>query len=471
MAGPNPVVVKIGADTSQLKAGLNQAGSALNEMKQGMGRARESAMFFTQALGEFGPQGRTAQIALSGIAGAIMGGGGVLLALSLAQAGVRLLVDAWEEEAKAAEKAAKEREAAAEKEAAATTRSLRVVGDARDSVREANRRLKGELAGLTDAEVEHREEVSRLKAEMVGLHGAKLRTAQLRLDEIQNLAAENERLRQQIEYKKLLKELDKGPGEASLGNAVDFVEMKATADAAKGLSETLDRLAKEVVSGTWAVAVPKMDDDIYNSMVAMEKWKTAIGEVQGALESAGREMANSFAQSFSPMLTQAASFTDAMEEAGGAAETMGDTSGAAYAKMAQDALAALAVEAASRAIFEGAMALASLAVDNYKAAAQHGAAAAAFGVVAGVAGGAAYAIGQNRGMTASEKQQVEAARNANQSSLGSSSITGSDSEITKRETVYVIAPGGFTEAEIARVTARSIAAAERLGYMRGAEAT
>jgi hypothetical protein len=52
-------------------------------------------MFFTSALGELGPQGRTAQMAISGIAGAIMGGGGTLAALSLAQVGARLLADAW----------------------------------------------------------------------------------------------------------------------------------------------------------------------------------------------------------------------------------------------------------------------------------------------------------------------------------------------------------------------------------------
>lgn len=99
---------------SELGGSARAAGSQMIELKKGMGQARETAMFFTQSLGEFGPAGRTAQIAVSGIAGAIMGGGGVLLALSLAQAAVRLLVDWWKADAEEAAAAAKKHLEAAE---------------------------------------------------------------------------------------------------------------------------------------------------------------------------------------------------------------------------------------------------------------------------------------------------------------------------------------------------------------------
>lgn len=70
------------------------AGTAsLSKYKEGLSRSREAAMFFTSALGELGPAGRTAQIAVSGLAGAFLGGGGILLALEGARVGVRLFSD------------------------------------------------------------------------------------------------------------------------------------------------------------------------------------------------------------------------------------------------------------------------------------------------------------------------------------------------------------------------------------------
>ena len=99
---------------SELKGAADSTGNSFAKLKTQMGQSRETAMFFTQALGEFGPQGKTAQIAISGIAGAVMGGGGILLALSLAQAAVRLLVDWWKADAEAAKKASEEHQKAAE---------------------------------------------------------------------------------------------------------------------------------------------------------------------------------------------------------------------------------------------------------------------------------------------------------------------------------------------------------------------
>lgn len=92
---------------SQLPAASEQAGQGIAKLKEGMGRARETAMFFTQSLGAFGETGRQVQGAVAGLAGAFMGGGGILLALTAAKTAVELLTAAWEADAKAAEEAGK----------------------------------------------------------------------------------------------------------------------------------------------------------------------------------------------------------------------------------------------------------------------------------------------------------------------------------------------------------------------------
>ena len=91
------------------------ADRGLSEFKQGVSQSRETAMFFTQALGEFGPSGKTAQIALAGVGSMLMGGGVVGVGLAAAQVGVRLLTAAWEDSAERAKKAADEAKKASDK--------------------------------------------------------------------------------------------------------------------------------------------------------------------------------------------------------------------------------------------------------------------------------------------------------------------------------------------------------------------
>lgn len=92
---------------SQLKTAADDNVVSMSKWKEQMGKSRETAMFFTQSLTAFGPAGQTAQTALAGIGGALMGGGGVLAALALAKVAIELLTDAWAAEGKAAEEAAK----------------------------------------------------------------------------------------------------------------------------------------------------------------------------------------------------------------------------------------------------------------------------------------------------------------------------------------------------------------------------
>lgn len=83
---------------------------------------------------------------------------------------------------------------------------------------------------------------------------------------------------------------------------------------------------------------------------------------------------------------------------------------ASFEKELAASLAAMAKDAAIKAIWEGASAVASAASYEYEAAAQHGIAAALFAGVAVTAGGAAYAINSSRGMTADEGSRLEDAR-------------------------------------------------------------
>lgn len=77
-----------------------------------------------------------------------------------------------------------------------------------------------------------------------------------------------------------------------------------------------------------------------------------------------------------------------------------------------DTLANVAIDSQIKAIMETANSLASLAEYDYGAAAAHGIAAAAYGAVAIAAGGAAIGISQSRGMTGSERSQLEASDKA-----------------------------------------------------------
>lgn len=107
------------------------ADRGFSEFKQGVSQSRATAMFFTQALGEFGPAGRTAQLALSGVGSMLMGGGIVGLGLAAAQVGVRLLADAWGESAEEAKKAADAAAAASSKIQAETTAAWDAVAAAK----------------------------------------------------------------------------------------------------------------------------------------------------------------------------------------------------------------------------------------------------------------------------------------------------------------------------------------------------
>lgn len=181
----NEAGVKANAALSGVGRGSREAASGIEVYKTQVGRARETAMFFTQALGEFGPAGRTAQIALAGIGGAIIGGGGVLLALSLAQAAVRLLVDVWEEDSKAAEDAAEKHKKAAEE---ANRASLQMMTGARGALERLKSMREGQI-GVTDAQRAHNEVQQINTALALASNPAQRATLQLWLQQAQAIEA------------------------------------------------------------------------------------------------------------------------------------------------------------------------------------------------------------------------------------------------------------------------------------------
>lgn len=80
---------------------------------------------------------------------------------------------------------------------------------------------------------------------------------------------------------------------------------------------------------------------------------------------------------------------------------------AAQQKRLAETLAQIAIEAGKQALFQVAEGIGNLAAYNYPAAALNFAAAAAYGVIAGASGGAAYAISQSRGKTSEERESIE----------------------------------------------------------------
>lgn len=133
----------IGGATKQAGAELATTGRGVSAFKENISRSREAAMFFSQSLRELGPSGATAQIAISGLAGAMLGGGGVILALEGARVGLRLLVQAINEGTEAAKAAAKEHQAAGEQIAEAYKKSA-------DSVRVLVAEMRGGKAAAAE---------------------------------------------------------------------------------------------------------------------------------------------------------------------------------------------------------------------------------------------------------------------------------------------------------------------------------
>lgn len=185
--------------------------------------------------------------------------------------------------------------------------------------------------------------------------------------------------------------------------------------------------------------------------------------------------ARSVAGAFQPILTQSAAYSRAMKAAGVANKNAADLSAAAFAAMAQNALASMATEAAGRALFNLALGLSMSAMGNPKAA-EAFAAAAEFGIVAGMGAAGAMVIGATRGMTSAERQSVEDQKKQQeqQQQQGGGAreyYSGSSSggTVTVKETVFIVAGSEFeTPSETARRAARTLQLVKDLDLMKRA---
>lgn len=128
------------------------------------------------------------------------------------------------------------------------------------------------------------------------------------------------------------------------------------------------------------------------------------------------QMSSQVVQAFGHMIRQSARYEEAIKAAGDAQAETAEESDAAMAAQVQSVLAGIAEMAATRALFElaeGTAIEAAALMGNPIAGASsalHFASAAMFAAIAAGTGAGAYAIGQNRGLTHAENQQLKDAQ-------------------------------------------------------------
>jgi hypothetical protein len=179
------------------------------------------------------------------------------------------------------------------------------------------------------------------------------------------------------------------------------------------------------------------------------------------------QLANSLGQAYGDALRSTKAFEEAQRASGQAAKTSGELTSAAVAKWVQDTLAGIAQTAAVKALFEVAESIADFATGNVPGGVAHAAAAAKFGAVAGVAGGIAYAVGQNRGLTSEEQSQVGGGSSASAggaTSGGARSAGGGGSQQVVKQIVLLPSSPFFTQGEAMAHAKRALNLADRLGY-------
>jgi len=203
---------------------------------------------------------------------------------------------------------------------------------------------------------------------------------------------------------------------------------------------------------------------------------TAERIARDAAKSAWSSFSTSMGAEYGKLLRGSRAYEAAMRAQGQTTAETADLSAASIAAMVQDSLAGVGQQAVVEALKETALGLASLAIYNPDAAAKHFASAGTWGLVAAAAGTAAAFIGANRGMTAAERADVEAARKSNEGAGTSSGsdvsggryeqpgFTGQAAATVTREIVYVVIGDPFeTPAETARRAGRRMQLADRLG--------
>lgn len=482
-------------------------------LKKSMGPAREQMMFFTSMLGELGPAGKTAQIALTGVAGAILGGGGLLAGMELARLAFGAIGASMEE---------------ADAKAKATTQTLKSLTDASRAAYMAEAARLAQAQGNQNFDVAQRllavtrEEEAAKRDLAAATWSWQASAAQGRIDDaragraaILATEAETKSLRdknavfeagkaanaaawamQEEKARRIVAAEEKAKADAKAAKAkkdadarkadADVVarvnaEMKAEEDAANERAATAlaedqaerNRNQKAIDHESFLM---ELADEAHQRQMDYFAQEAQAFE-QSMTMDAVKSFSSQFVAAFRPVLLTSAAYDRAMKAAGGTAQNTADLSIAAFASMTQGILASMAEQAAVESLLEVARAFAAYARYDYKAAGEHMTSAGVFAAAAAAAGASAYVIGQTRGMTAAEKASVADAQASNAGGAGSTGgarefggtgSTGSGGTITVRETVYVIGDAFESPAETARRAARTMALANRLDMVRRA---
>ncbi len=274
---------------------------------------------------------------------------------------------------------------------------------------------------------------------------------------------------------------------------LDFLEAKKLNDAKReeqvkatdAEADERDRAIAANVDARMAEAV-----EILDITADMEKKRLALQvraqrEFLATATSGWQVFSQSVATELGKVARHSAAYERAMKAQGKATTDTADLSAAAFGAMAQDALASIAEQAVVKALWELAEGTAMLALSYAGmpmegSAAAHFEAAAMYGAMAGIAGGASYAIGSSRGMTRQEREDVSAAEqerlNAMETSKGTQSTeTGTtradqvDGKTVRETRVVVYAGDPFeTAAERAAKAARVLDLMDALDLRREA---
>lgn len=485
-------------------------GKGLAGLKGQLGPARESMMFFTSALGEFGPAGRTAQTAVAGVGSALMAATPVLAGVAAGMALVRLATGAISASMEEADAKAK-----------ATTQALKALTDASRAALVAEQARLAQSRGQTTFElgrklVDIAREESAAKKDLAEAtwaweaSAARARLAETRASRATLLQAESEiratKTKNAVEdagraaNEAAWKRQEEEAGRLTAAENKRDADRKATAakrdaelrkEDASVVARINAELAEEERAANERAAIAAAEDaaadrarqkEIDHESFMMEWTDRRHQETLAAIEAerqaflasmpmdALRGFSSSVAQAFTPVLTTSKAYQAAMRASGKATADAADLSAAAFAAMAQNAMASMATEAAGRALFETAAGLASWAWYDWSAAKVHFEAAAVYGTVAALGGAGAMAIGATRGMTAAEKASVADAsgQGAGGGSVGGAREfgggAGSGGTVTVRETIYVgvVANDFESPAETARRAARVMALVDQL---------
>lgn len=208
-----------------------------------------------------------------------------------------------------------------------------------------------------------------------------------------------------------------------MSTAVATAAQKAAADAMLGFNVGEGERLSSRITGSLVNAIRAIDGSKISSAYA----QSVVGPLVDTLESAAGQLADVLAfQPLKTFLTTNQEYSEAFLNASverrqaelaeqGIIKTTAELRTEAEREAANEqkkrlaeVLANIAIESAKQAAFQVAEGIGNLASYNYGAAALNFAAAAAYGVIAGASGGAAFAISQSRGMTSSERENLEA---------------------------------------------------------------